>query len=221
MVRVIKGRKGSDDATATQRASLVAKTLGGKARIIDKEVVHAQLQAAQLIKDGEHEKKRVLFLGRQKVAKAKEESMSKAATQAFAEVTKRILRIFLDRAQEYQNHAEDIRSLVQEIVKKILGVEPKMPASEIDELINNGMNLLRARRKLKLIFAKDALKKIEKDGGEFITQLQKMPEFELSEDAEINSGLMRVVSDVGSAMCAQDEVIEFLRKELSKMKSSS
>src|SRR5437870_5521569 len=101
MARVIKGQKSSQEAT-TSKSLLLNQSTVGKARIIDKEVFHAQQQAAQIIKDGELEKERILAEGQQKIAQAIDEALARASSEAFAEVAKRIVRIFIDRSREYE-----------------------------------------------------------------------------------------------------------------------
>jgi len=207
MARVIKSQKDTSEAPKVV-VSLPKQVDGG--RVIDRDIYKANLLAKQILKDGEQEKKKRLSQSAQKVGLATEEAVARGASEAMGEAAKVAITVFNNRADRYADVESDLRVLVEEIVKRILGAKPKLSKKQYDEVIINAINQLRTHRQLKLQFSMGSLENMIKENGELFNQLKAKQDFVIEEAPNVPSGFIRVVTDVGSALCEEKAVLEAL-----------
>lgn len=210
MVRVIKGQKGSDSKPPIR---FVAQKNQAGARVIERETYQARQQAALILKDGENQKKHRLAQGRQAIAKVREEVMASAAREAFAGIVQSVLRLFLERVNQYQSYDGVMVPIVQEVVQKVLGTLPKIDPEELKDRIAEKIKQVRLRRHVDLLISKGALEQLKKTHSDLFRYLENIPEIRFVEDEEIKSGFVRMALDIGHVMCEQDPIVQFLKEQ--------
>ena len=209
MARVIKNIKDEAEEQAPKVVVTEAKQISG-GRLIDRDVYKAGQLAKQIEKDGEVERKRRLSEGLKTIALANEEAMVHGATDAFAEAAKAAITVFRNKAHRYVDVESDLRVLVQEIVQKILGAPPPLDSKEYDAMIAKGVLKLRGHRRIKLEFPPGQLAQLKTENSQLMAGLEKEIDFDLEEVPNVPAGHVRVVTDVGSALCQQSAAIQSL-----------
>ncbi len=210
--RVIKSQKG-DSQPSTPAAPATAPRFSG-ARVIEGEIYQAQKTAQEIRAKGEQDRKARLIEGKRQAALVQEETMSKAAAEAFAKAANEAIAIFQRRAKVYEDAAADIRVIALEIVQKILGTIQKLPPNQIDDVLKEGIKQLRARRCLRLQMCKEQKDKFSQNEQSLFGKITALPDFKIEEVADVKPGFIRVVTDVGSALCEEADAIKSLTKVL-------
>ncbi len=208
MARVIKNIKDSAEEATKVVVTEPKQVSGG--RLIDRDIYKAGQIAKQIVKDGEVERKRRLSEGLKEIALASEEAMVDGAAEAFAEVAKAAITVFQNKASRYVDVENDLRVLVQEITKKILGAPPQIDVKDYDAMVAKGIDQLRGHRRIKMQFPLGGLAKLKTENSKLSTHLEKEIDFDLEEISTVPAGHVRVVTDVGSALCQESVAIQSL-----------
>jgi hypothetical protein len=209
MARVIKNIKNEAEEQVPKVAVTEAKQISG-GRLIDRDVYKAGQLAKQIEKDGEIERKRRLSEGLKTIALANEEAMVHGAADAFAEAAKAAITVFRNKSHRYADVESDLRVLVQEIVQKVLGTPAPLESKEYDAMVGNGVVKLRGRRRIKLEFSPGQLTQLKTENSHLIAELEKEIDFDLEEVPNVPADHVRVVTDVGSALCQQSAAMQSL-----------
>jgi len=207
VARVIKGSGGGQPRAAPQRAA-------GKRRVLEKEVYRAKQEAEQIKKDAATEVEGILHEGKRAAAQQREEAQADGAAEAFAHAAAEALTAFRSRAERYGEAADDIRVLALEVVHKVVGHTTKLPADKIDTILEEGMDLLRARRKLRLQLPEDRLTALQQERPALITALHREPDLLLESADDVSQGYCRVVTEMGGALCAEQTALDTLAEAL-------
>ncbi len=213
MVRVIKNIKDESEVSTPKVVVTEAKELIG-GRLIDRDVYKAGQIAKQIMKDGEVERKRRLSEGLKTIALANEAAMVDGAADAFAEVAKAAITVFRNKAHRYVDVESDLRVLVQEIVQKVLGTPSPLDSKEYDALVAKGVLQLRGRRQIKLQFPQGELAQLKIEHSQLMAGLEKEIDFDLEEVSNVPAGYVRVVTDVGSALCKISAAVQSLSQTI-------
>ncbi|HEY1098942.1 MAG TPA: hypothetical protein VGF99_08435 [Myxococcota bacterium] len=206
MARVIKGGVGAGAARPATRVLAQADVK----KVIEKETYLARQEAEELLKRAEEERREILAEGKQAAARAREEAMTRGASEAFAAAAAEALVAFRRRAERYDEAADDIRILATEIARKLLGGEPDLAAKDIERILANGLAKLRARRKLRVLVATGRRATLSYERPNLIKAVDNEPDLLLEESADVGAGFARVVTEVGGALCGEDEALEAL-----------
>lgn len=200
MARVIKGNKASADSSKVVIASPMA-TSGG--RIIEREIYEARQQVRTILEQGEIDKKKRLAEGKKSAVQAKDDAMLASASDAFAMAAKEALVIFKNKGDQSQNIHEIIKRISAEIVSKILGEASQLESAKINTIIDNHVQKLRSRRRVKLVFAKNSVPKFS---------FSVIPELELAESNDVSLHMVRVETEVGHAVCDESFIVQTLNE---------
>lgn len=214
MARVIKAGGGSG-APPRRPAARLGAPAAQKRPVIEKEVYRAQMRAAEIRKEAEEERERLLAEGKRQAAQMREEAQSEGAAEAFAEAAAEALMAFRRRAERYAEAADDIRSLSLEVVRKVLGQPPKLSERAIRAIIEQGMNRLRARRKLRVQLPESRLIALNRERPALVAALNKEPDIVLETVLDVSAGYCRVVTEVGGALCSEQTALDTLAETLS------
>jgi flagellar biosynthesis/type III secretory pathway protein FliH len=214
MARVIKGQK-SD--TPEPKVIVAAPKVVGGGRVIERDVYRAQQEAREIVKQGELDKKKRLAEGKRQANQAREEAMAKGAADAFAEAAKEAIVIFKNRANRYADVESDIHVLADEITLKVLGSAPSLKTTDVDAIVKAGVNRLRARRRLKLQFSPGRLAQLKVEQADVLSRVAAEPDFDLEDASDVNPGFVRVVTDVGGALCDESAAVSTLSQVFLKV----
>lgn len=213
MARVIKAG-GKSAAPPRRPVGRLGSPAAPKRPVIEKEVYRAQVRAAEIRKEAEEERERLLVEGKRQAAQLREEAQSEGAAEAFAEAAAEALMAFRRRAERYAEAADDIRSLSLEVVHKILGNSPKLKERAIDAIIEQGMNRLRARRKLRVQLSESRLVALNRERPALVGAINKEPDIVLETVLDVSPGYCRVVTEVGGALCSEQSALDTLAETL-------
>jgi flagellar biosynthesis/type III secretory pathway protein FliH len=206
MARVIKGGIGAGAARPATRVLAQADVK----KVIEKETFLAKQEAGELLKRAEDERRTMLAEGKQLAAQAREEAMTRGASEAFSAAAAEALVAFRRRADRYGEAADDIRILAVEIARKLLGTEPDLAQNDIDRIVAAGLSKLRAKRKLRVLVAPGRRASLQYERPNLIKAVDAEPDLLLEEAADVGVGYARVVTEVGGALCAEDSALEAL-----------
>ncbi len=206
MARVIKGGIGAGAARPATRVLAHADVK----KVIEKETFLAKQEAGELLKRAEDERREILAEGKLRAARAREEAMSRGASEAFAAAAAEALLAFRRRADRYDEAADDIRILAVEITRKLLGTDPDLGPQDIDRILASGLSKLRAKRKLRVLVAVGRRTALQYERPNLIKAVDNEPDLLLEEAADVGIGFARVVTEVGGALCAEDNALEAL-----------
>jgi flagellar biosynthesis/type III secretory pathway protein FliH len=206
MARVIKGGIGAGAARPATRVLAQADVK----KVIEKETFLAKQEAGELLKRAEDERRALLAEGKQLAAQAREEAMTRGASEAFSAAAAEALVAFRRRADRYGEAADDVRILAVEIARKLLGTEPDLAPSDIDRIVAAGLSKLRAKRKLRVLVAVGRRASLQYERPNLIKAVDAEPDLLLEEAADVGVGYARVVTEVGGALCAEDSALEAL-----------
>ena len=141
---------------------------------------------------------------------ASEEAISHGATTAIAEAAKKAILIFFNKAKRNDDIREDLHVLVLEMVKKISGTKPSLEENRYNEIIDHGMKAITTHRKIKLQFTKGSFAKFPADIIKLIDKVKLKSDFIVEEADDVPAGYVRVVTDVGSALCEEKAAFDAL-----------
>lgn len=206
MARVIKGGIGAGAARPATRVLAQADVK----KVIEKETFLAKQEAGEILKRAEDERRALLAEGKQLAAQAREEAMTRGASEAFSAAAAEALVAFRRRADRYGEAADDIRILAVEIARKLLGTEPDLAPNDIDRIVAAGLSKLRAKRKLRVLVAVGRRASLQYERPNLIKAVDAEPDLLLEEAADVGVGYARVVTEVGGALCAEDSALEAL-----------
>lgn len=206
MARVIKGGIGAGAARPATRVLAQADVK----KVIEKETFLAKQEAGELLKRAEDERRALLAEGKQLAAQAREEAMTRGASEAFSAAAAEALVAFRRRADRYGEAADDIRILAVEIARKLLGTEPDLSPTDIDRIVAAGLSKLRAKRKLRVLVAVGRRASLQYERPNLIKAVDAEPDLLLEEAVDVGVGYARVVTEVGGALCAEDSALEAL-----------
>lgn len=207
MARVIKGQK---DIAAPPKVIVAEPKQVTGGRVIDRDVYRAGINAKQIISDGENKRKQLLAEGLHKIDLASEEAISHGATTAIAEAAKKAVLIFFNKAKRNDDIREDLHILVLEMVKKISGTKPLLEDNRYKEIIERGLDAIINHRKIKLQFTKDSFVHFPADIIKLLDKVKLKSDFIVEEAADVPSGYVRVVTDVGSVLCEEKAAFDAL-----------
>lgn len=213
MARVIKASGGKADSPRRPAARLGAPP-AHKRQIIEKEVYKAQVRAQEIRKEAEEERERILVEGKRHAAQLREEAQSEGAAEAFAQAAAEALTAFRHRAARYADAADDIQLLALEVVRKILGHSPKLSERAVLAIIEQGMNRLRARRKLRVQLPESRLMALNRERPALVAAIHKEPDIVLETVTDVSAGFCRVVTEVGGALCSEQAALDTLAESL-------
>lgn len=205
MARVIKGSGG--ERPARQKPSGRA---GGKRRVLEKEVYKAKQAAEQIKKKAEERAEEIRQAGKRTAAQLREEAQAEGAAEAFAVAAAEALTAFRRRAERYAEASDDIRVLALEVVRKIVGHPSRLTKPAIDAIVEQGMNRLRARRKLRLQLPYERLDALERERPALVGALNREPDLVLEAASDVSNGYCRVVTESGGALCSEQTALDTL-----------
>jgi flagellar biosynthesis/type III secretory pathway protein FliH len=209
MARVIKGSGGPK--AAPQRRP---QRGGGPRRVLQKAVYNAKQQAEDIKREAEEERERLLAEGKRRAAQLREEAQAEGAAEAFAEAAAEALTAFRRRAQRYAEAADDVRYLSLEVVRKILSHPPQLSERAVEVIVDQGMNRLRARRKLRVQRPRPRLDALSRERPALLDALHREPDLLLEATDDVSEGYCRVVIEVGGALCAEQAALDSLAEAL-------
>jgi len=209
MARVIKAGAGQAGARPARPATRVLAQADVK-KVIEKELFLAKQEAEELLKRAEDERRQIHAEGRQLAARAREEAMTRGASQAFATAAEEALSAFRARADRYDEAADDIRILAVEIATKVLGTPPDLARPEIERILKKGLEQLRARRKVRVLVSPGRRAELGFERPNLMKAVDAQPDVLVEEASDVGLGFARVVTEVGGALCAEDSAMEAL-----------
>ena len=210
MARVIKGGGQAADRRNPEAQARVAAFSGDK-RVIDRAHFQAKQDAETILAQAQQERQRRLLEGKKLAARAREEAMAKGASKAFAETAMEALQAFRTRAERYASATDEISILAAEVVKKILGVSSGIAERERIAIVKDALAQARAHRKLRVQLAPERWQALRKKRPRLWAALYKEPDIVVEADDNVGVGFARVVTEVGSALCQEDDVLAALR----------
>ncbi len=206
MARVIKGGIGAGAARPATRVLAHADIK----KVIEKETFLAKQEAGELLKRAEDERREILAEGKRLAIQSREEAMTRGASEAFAAAAAEALVAFRRRADRYDEAADDIRILAIEIARKLLGTDPDLGPKDIDAILASGLSTLRAKRKLRVLVAVGRRATLQDERPNLIKAVDNEPDLLLEEAVDVRIGFARVVTEVGGALCGEDEALQAL-----------
>jgi flagellar biosynthesis/type III secretory pathway protein FliH len=209
MARVIKAGAGQAGARPARPATRVLAQADDK-KVIEKELYLAKQEAEEILKRAEDERRQILAEGKQLAARAREEAMTRGASQAFATAAEEALSAFRARADRYDEAADDIRILALEIATKILGAPPDLARPEIERILTKGLEQLRARRKVRVLVSPGRRAELAFERPNLMKAVDAQPDVLIEEAGDVGLGFARVVTEVGGALCGEDSAMEAL-----------
>lgn len=206
MARVIKA--GGDGAKAPRRP---VPRIGQPGRpVIEREVWHAQQEAAAIHAAAQEEQARIFAEGKRSAAQAREEAQAEGAEEAFAQAAQEALAAFRTRAERCAEAADDIAQLAFEVVRKILGSPPQLSSATRDGVLAGGVTRLRARRRLRVQVPASRLTVLPRERPRLWSVLADEPDFAIEAVEDVGLGFARVVTEVGGALCPEQTVLDQL-----------
>jgi flagellar biosynthesis/type III secretory pathway protein FliH len=161
-----------------------------KSPIMKGSLFREQQEIEALQAQTEQDRKKIISLGKQQAASAKEQAMTEGANQAFAEASDQALDIFVERAKYCLDLKGQLKQLTDEISKKILGGKLTLSEPEQDKILDTALNKLRSRHKLKIQVTD--ISQLEK--------LKQLPDFDIEAATDLPAGFLRITTEVGSSL---------------------
>ena len=208
MARVIKADP-LDVSTARARTPKASSR-----QVIEKEVYNAQKRAAEIKHEYDIRRDALLQEGKQRAAQAREEAQAQGAEDAFAEAAAEALAAFRARAERYSEARADIEALAREVVRKVLGNKTQLSAKAIDAILAKGLDVLRARRKLRVQLNETRVNALKKERPHLMRALRNEPDMIIEVSADVRDGFARVVTEVGGALSTEQRVLDELAQSI-------
>jgi flagellar biosynthesis/type III secretory pathway protein FliH len=211
MARVIKADKGGK-APAPRRSG--GRVGGGKRRVLEKEVYKAKQEAEEIRARAEEEKERLLHEGKRQAAQLREEAQAEGAQEAFAQAAAEALVAFRRRAERYGEAADDVRMLALEVVNKIFGHKSRLSTDAVGAILEQGMNRLRARRRLRVQVPQARFNSLQRERPVLLAALGAEPDLLVEAADDVSPGRARVVTEVGGALMDEQTALDSLADAL-------
>jgi flagellar biosynthesis/type III secretory pathway protein FliH len=209
VARVVKAGEGA--ARPARPATKVLAQADVK-KVIDKELYLAKQEAEELLRKGDEERRQILTDGRKQSALAREEAMTRGASTAFAQAAQEALEAFRRRGERYGEAADDIRVLALEIARKILGNEPDLGPNDVERILQKGLYQLRARRRLRVQVCAGRKEELGFERPNLMKAVAAEPDLLVEDADDVRRGYARVVTEVGGALCAEDNALDALAR---------
>ena len=139
---------------------------------------------------------------------------TQGAEEAFATAAKEALTAFHRRWERYEEAAEDIRILALEVARKILGVPSSLPESKVDQIMNQGMTKLRARRRLRIQLSESRHRALYAERPLLMKRLEKKPDLVIESVSDVRAGFARITTEVGGALCSEQAALDQLAQSI-------
>lgn len=209
VARVIKGGGAGTDRKNSQQPARVVVDGGGK-RVIGGATYEAKQNAEAILTHAQQERQRRLAEGKKLAARTRDEAMHEGAKQAYAEAAHEALLSFKKRAEKYAAASDDIRVLALEIAKKIIGVAPELSGSAVQRAVKEAIAVSRAHRKLRVQIAPERWQSLKRKRPALWAALYKEPDIVVESDEDVGVGYARVVTEVSSTLCQEDDALNAL-----------
>lgn len=171
--------------------------------IIKREAWEEQQGVQKLEADTQQQRAQIIAAAKEQATLAKEQAMQAGEVGAFAEAAHVAVNMFIDRAKLCLDLKSAMERLVSEIAQKILGAPLSLDQSKQSAVINQGIAKMRSRHKLKIQLAHP----------EQLASIAQMPDFEIEAASDVPKNLVRVVTEVGSALWAESEALAVLKAD--------
>lgn len=187
---------------------LAQADVGNAKKVIEKEMVAAKMEAAELLQRADEERREILAEGKRQAALAREEAMTRGASAAFSRAAEEALAAFQKRADRYAEAADDIRTLAIEIAKKVLGTEPDLSAKDVERILQRGLTQLRAKRKVRVQVSTGRRADLAFERPNLMKAVDASPDLLVEDADDVREGFVRVVTEVGGALCAEESALD-------------
>jgi flagellar biosynthesis/type III secretory pathway protein FliH len=206
MARVIKGGAAGGARPGRPAARVLAQT--EQKKVIDKALYVARQEAEGLLRQADEERKAILAEGKRLAAQAREEAMVRGASTSFALAAEEALEAFRKRAERYGEAADDIRTLANEIVRKVLGAAPDIAAKDVERIVERGLAQLRARRRVRILLPTGRRDELQVERPNLMKAVASQPDLVVEDADDVRLGFARVVTEVGGALCAEESALD-------------
>ncbi len=209
MARVIKAGDAGSNRQPQRAPTRVIVDAGGK-KVIERQVFAAKQDAEHILMRAQAARQARVAHGRKQAEQAREEAMTRGASEAFALAAQEALAAFRARAERYAMAADDIRVLALEVAKKVIGAVPDLSSKDVDAIVRRGLAALRARRRLRLQVNEGRLDQLAYERPNLMRALVNEPDLVIEAADDVNVGFARVVTEVGGALCTELSALDAL-----------
>ena len=217
MARVIKG--GAVGGARPARAATRVLAQSDQKKVIDKALYVARQEAEELLRNADDERRAILAEGKRLAAQAREEAMVRGASASFARAAEEALEAFRKRADRYGEAADDIRTLANEIVRKVLGADPDIAAKDVERIVERGLAQLRARRRVRILLPTGRRDELVYERPNLMKAVASQPDLVIEDADDVRLGFARVVTEVGGALCAEESALDAVARAVNVRES--
>lgn len=194
--KVIK--RGAPVAPSSQTPSSGRPAPAGRKRIIEREVVGATHEAAEIRRRAEEEAQRIIEEAKEQASQTLQHGFEEGKQQALAQYTQEIATA-LGRVRQMEQELEPLYiNLIRDCCEKILGEELQQNPSAILGVVRNALSHARQQREILVRVNPSDQDVLQKNRNKLLEILARAQSVEIREDASISRGGCVVVTELGT-----------------------
>ena len=210
--KVIK--RGTPIAPSTQSPSSVRPAPAAKKRIIEREVVGATQEAAEIRRRAEDEAHRILEEAREQAHETRQHGFEEGKQQAMAQYTQKVAEA-LARVRQIEESLEPLYvGLVRDCCEQIIGQELKQNPAAIVGVVRNALIHARQQREILIRVNPADVEVLNKSRNRLLEMLARAQSIEIREDASIARGGCVVITELGTIEANLERQLEALAAAL-------
>ncbi len=202
----------SQSSTSARPAPLSAP--GGRKRIIEREVVGATHEAAEIRRRAEDEAQRIIEEAHEQAAETRQHGFEEGKQEALARYTRDIAAA-LARVRQIEAELEPLYiGLVQDCCEKIIGQELQVNPDAILGVVRNALSHARQQREILVRVNPADVEVLQRNRNKLLEMLARAQSVEIREDASIGRGGCVVVTELGAIEANLERQLEALASVL-------
>lgn len=184
--------------------------LPSKKRIIEREVVGATREAAEIRRRAELEAQRIVDEAKEQAYETRQHGYAEGREEALAEFTQQTAAALQQLKQLEARVEPEYIALVRDCCEKVLGQELTLNPEAIVELVRTVLKSARQQREIIVRLNPQDVPILERSKGRLMQVLARASEVQLREDPLIDRGGCQVMTELGSIDASLERQLDAL-----------
>ena len=182
----------------------------GKKRIIERELVDASREAAEIRRFAEEEAQRIIEQARVQAEETRQLGFREGREEAMAELTKKLSQALLGVERLAQQMEPEYVGLVTFCVEKVIDMELKIHPEAIVGVVRAALADARRQREIMVRANPDDVSALESNKSRLLEVLARARTIEVRPDANVRRGGCMVVTELGTIDASLERQLEAL-----------
>lgn len=186
----------------------------GKKRIIERELVDASREAAEILERAEQQAQRILAKARAQAAETRQRGFQEGREEALAEHAKQLTAALLGVERMAHQMEPHYVALVTFCVEKVINMELQVHPDAVVEVVRAALADARQQREIVVRAHPQDVQALERNRNRLLEDLTRARALELRPDASVRRGGCLVVTELGTIDASLERQLEALAQAL-------